>query len=376
MKNWLICTDSFKDAATATEVCKAIAMGIQQSSPQSTIQKIPLSDGGDGFITLGKALGWGKTVTMPSFDALQRPIQADYLWEQDTRTAWIGVAEASGIQELKASERDGRLTSSLGTGILIADALQKGAATLFIGLGGSATNDGGCGMAQALGYRFLNATDEEFLPTGETLSQIAKISLPESKLAPNTQVIALSDVSNPLFGPSGATFNFGPQKGIPKEQLAPIDKGMQHLADCWHKYLNKDVASIPGAGAAGGLGAACLAFLNGTLQSGTKTILELSGIEAAISEADAVITGEGRVDETSFQGKLISGILELTQKHHKDCYLVCGQSELPGEWLLQKNVSGIYAVQDYHPNLAESIAKTKETLQKIGNLLGQRIKND
>lgn len=376
MKKWLICTDSFKDAATATEVCEAIAMGLQQTTPQSTIQKIPLSDGGDGFIALGKALGWGKTVTVPSVDALQRPIQADYLWEQDTRTAWIGIAEASGIQQLTSTERDGRLTSSLGTGILIADALQKGAERLFIGLGGSATNDGGCGMARALGYRFLDASGEEFLPTGETLSRIAKILVPETKLPADIRVVALSDVSNPLCGPLGATFVFGPQKGIPGDQLATIDAGMQHLSDCWRKNLGKDVGDIPGAGAAGGLGAACLAFLNGTLQSGTKNILELSGMEAAISEADAVITGEGRIDETSFQGKLISGILELCQKHHKDCYLVCGQSVLSGEWLRQKNVSGIYAVQDYHPNQAESIAKTGETLQKIGRLLGQNLKND
>lgn len=373
MKRWLICPDSFKDAASAQVVTRTLAKGIRQVSNDAVINEIPLSDGGDGFIALGKALGWGKIVAAETCDALQRNRTAEYLFDTDSKTAWLGVAEASGIQELSPEERDGRITTSLGTGQLIAHALKQGAKQLFVGLGGSATNDGGCGMAVALGYRFIDAHGHTFLPTGATLKDINKIIPPVSTALKNATFIALSDVLNPLYGPNGATYTFGPQKGIPSTALADIDAGMQHLSDCWQQCLGKEVAHTPGAGAAGGLGAACLAFLDGTIQSGTRSILQLAQVEKAIQEADAIVTGEGRVDESSFQGKLISGVLELCQQYNKPCYLVCGQAQLPRERLRQKGIFDLYAVQDYHKNSADSITKTVETLEKIGIALGHTI---
>ncbi len=366
MQHWLICTDSFKDAASAAEVCDALVLGLRQSGVNLTTITMPLSDGGDGFIALGKSLGWGETIMVETCDALQRKINAAYLWDRATATAWVGVAEASGIQELQRFERDGRITTSLGTGLLLKDAINRGARKIFMGLGGSATNDGGCGMAHALGIRFEDTQGNIFLPTGATLHLISNIQIPETSIFSDVQFIALSDVSNPLCGSQGATFAFGPQKGIPLEELPAIDTGMQHLAHLWKTQLHKNVADTPGSGAAGGIGAGCLAFFNAQIQSGTQQILSMTGLENAIQQADAVITGEGCVDVTSFDGKLLSGIIQRCHQYQKPCYVVCGHSRLPAETLRQKGISGIFSVQDYHTNKAASIAHTLVTLQKIG----------
>lgn len=366
MQHWLICTDSFKDAASAAAVCDALTLGLRQSGVNLTTKSVPLSDGGDGFIALGKALGWGETVVVETCDALQRKTKAAYLWHSATATAWVGVAEASGIQELRPFERDGRITTSLGTGLLLRNAIDKGARKIFLGLGGSATNDGGCGMAHALGIRFEDTQGNYFLPTGATLHLISNIQIPETSIFSDIQFIALSDVSNPLCGSQGATFAFGPQKGIPLEALPAIDAGMQHLAHLWKTQLHKNVADTPGTGAAGGIGAGCLAFFNAQIQSGTQQILSMTDLDNAIQQADAVIAGEGCVDETSFNGKLLSGIVQRCRQHQKPCYLVCGQSRLSADALKQQGVNSIFTVQDYHTDIETSIAHTLPTLQKIG----------
>jgi len=368
MQQWLICSDSFKDAATAAAVCDALEVGLQDSGVPITTRCVPLSDGGDGFIACGKALGWGVPISVSTQDPLQRPIHAEYLWDQTTATAWIGVAEASGIQRLQPFERDGRITTSFGTGVLLHHALHRGAQKIFLGLGGSATNDGGCGMAQALGFEFLDTAGKPFLPTGATLSRITAILPPVGHPWKDVQFVALSDVHNPLCGPSGATFTFGPQKGIPATELTSVDAGMQHLAGLWQQ-AHASIETLPGTGAAGGLGAASMVFLKAVIQSGTQYMLTTTGLEQAVQQADAVITGEGAVDTTSFDGKLLSGILQLCQRYQKPCYLVCGQSRLSPQTLKEKGISRIFAVQDYHPNTAEAIANTLETLRKIGKLI-------
>ena len=368
MQQWLICSDSFKDAATAAAVCDALEVGLQNSGVPLTTRCVPLSDGGDGFIACGKALGWGVPVSVPTRDPLQRPIHAEYLWDQTTATAWIGVAEASGIQRLQPFERDGRFTTSFGTGVLLHHAIHRGAQKIFLGLGGTATNDGGCGMAQALGFQFLDAHGNPFLPTGATLGLIASILPPDKHPGEHIHFVALSDVHNPLCGPDGATFIFGPQKGIPATALAGVDAGMRHLAGFWRQE-DSSIETLPGTGAAGGLGAASIVFLKASRQSGTEYMLTATGLEQAVQQADAVITGEGAVDTTSFDGKLLSGILQLCQRHQKPCYLVCGQSRLSPQTLKEKGISRIFAVQDYHPNTAEAMANTRETLRKIGQII-------
>lgn len=362
---WLICPDSFKDAATATEICEAIARGMRFAEPGVSIATVPLSDGGEGFIDMGEALGWGLRISVDVCDALQRPLKASYLYNADLAKAWIGIAEASGIQELKPGERDGRITTSLGSGRLIADALDRGAHTLVIGLGGSAVNDGGCGMAKALGYRFYDKKGDPFLPTGKDLDQIDRIE-PGPRDLSTPDVTVLSDVQHVLAGPEGATFNFGPQKGIPPEALAHIDAGMAHLARVWKRDLHRDVANTPGAGAAGGMGGGCMAFLHARPASGTQMTIEWTGLERAVMMADAVVTGEGKLDETSFRGKLISGVLDLCRRHDTPCYIVCGINQLKEERWKDLGIGDIWAICEQYDSEDQAMEATLESCEDFG----------
>lgn len=367
---WVICPDSFKDAAMAKDIAAALVKGIEAGDPRASITAIPMSDGGEGFIDLGESLGWGKRISVNVCDALQRPLRASYLFHEKGKKAWIGIAEASGIEELTRAERDGRITTSLGSGLLILDAIKRGARELVIGLGGSAVNDGGCGMGYALGYVFYDKNGDAFLPTGATLSQIARIERPPNPL-PEMRVTVLSDVRHVLTGPGGATVNFGPQKGIPPEDIPLVDQGMEHLAERWKRDLTRDVGNIPGAGAAGGMGGGCMAFLNAKPASGTEMALRETGLEEAIRWSDAVITGEGKLDATSLHGKLISGVRDICRKYDRPCYIICGINQLDQETSRDEGFTGVYAIRDRYGTDEEAIAGTLESCQAIGRELSR-----
>ncbi len=321
----LVCPDKFKGSLTAQEACCAIRQGLWAVFPASQAILLPLSDGGEGFAEI---IGnhWGAEVkTATASDPLFRPINASYYFLPAQHTAIIEMAEASGLQRLATFERNPLHTSSFGTGQLIKAAMQEGATKIYLGLGGSATHDGGCGMAAALGFQFLNEQGDSFIPTGNTLSQIRQIDgtvfLKENKV----EVEVLVDVRNPFVGKDGAAYTFAAQKGASEVEITLLEQGSIHLLTCWEQRFGIDLSKEKGGGAAGGMGAGCLAFLKARLRQGTDFLFEALAVEKNVAQSDLIITGEGRFDVTSFHGKVVGQLLSLAKKHRKPIWILAGQ---------------------------------------------------
>jgi glycerate kinase len=272
-----------------------------------------------------------------------RPIRARYGLVDNGQTAVIEMAEASGLPLLKNSERNPLRTSTYGTGQLIADALERGCRKLLIGIGGSATNDAGTGMLAALGYRFLDAEGNILPSCGESLEQIVTIddthALPELK---SVEIYVVCDVNNPFCGPQGAAHIFAPQKGADDAMVKRLDKGMFHFAEVIRQFNQTDVITIPGAGAAGGLGGAFKAFLNARLSKGIDMVLDAIGFDQAIQNADLIITGEGKIDSQTSKGKVISGITERARKHGIPVIAIAGICDIDEEQARQLGLTAAF----------------------------------
>ena len=323
----LIAPDSFKESLSAPEVAQAIATGLQREWPDATYTLLPMADGGEGTVdTLVAALD-GRYVDAPAHDPLMRPITARYGLVHSDLTAIIEVASASGLHLVNPDERDALRSTSYGTGELIRDALDKEVRHFIIGLGGSATCDGGVGMAQALGMKLYDAHAKELPSTQSSLLEIHSVEADAIHPALHECIIELAcDVTNPLCGPNGAAQVYGPQKGATPEQILLLDEALG-------RFFPKELAELPGAGAAGGLGAGFLNFTPSTLRPGFELIAEVCKLESAIQGADLVITGEGKIDAQTAQGKVPGGVARLAQKHGKPVIAFCGiaDSVLPAE---------------------------------------------
>lgn len=305
----IVAPDSFKGSLTAAQVAEACRLGILDEFPAAEVVCLPLADGGEGTVdALSASEGLMKVKCMVS-DPLMRPVEAWYALSSDDKSAVMEMAAASGLTLLSESERDPLQTSTYGTGEMILDALRRGCRRFFIGIGGSATNDGGMGMLRALGYRFADASGNELDGVGADLARVAHIdvSAADPRLGEASFTIAC-DVDNPLFGPNGAAYVFAPQKGADEETVMQLDIGLRDFASVIMRDMRVDVSSIPGAGAAGGLGAAFCAFLGADLRKGIEMVLEAVGFDRAIAGASLIFTGEGSVDAQSLMGKVVSGV--------------------------------------------------------------------
>jgi glycerate 2-kinase len=269
-------------------------------------------------------------VEVATHDALERPVNASYAWMDDQNLAVIEMSAASGLWRIDSNERDPLHAHTVGTGELIADAIGRGAEHLLVGLGGSATNDAGVGMAIALGWKFLDEGDNPLAPHPAEFLRISEIVAPVTPLS--CRVTGLCDVNNPLLGDAGATRTFGPQKGVSPEMLAKLEEALAHVARLCSEQFGMDLSLVPGAGAAGGLGFGLLTFLGAKLESGFNAISRLMDLESRVSAADLVITGEGRLDAQSLQGKAPFEISRLAQRHGKPVIGFAGiiEGELPG----------------------------------------------
>ena len=326
----VIASDSFKGSLASMEVAQSIEMGILDVFPSCDVVKLAVADGGEGTTdALCQTLG-GETVEILVEDPLGRPVKASYAVLDDGHTAVLEMSAASGLTLLAADERNPMRTSTYGTGQLIADALARGCRKFLVGIGGSATNDGGMGMLQALGYVFADA-DGNYLPgVGASLSAVCRID--DSNVLSSvreSEFIVACDVDSPLYGPEGAAYVFAPQKGADQDMVRTLDEGLRHYAEVSASYLASpidyqpegadarliegifisDLASMPGVGAAGGLGYAFVAFLGARLQRGVDMVLDAVGFDSIIEGADLVITGEGRIDSQTFTGKTPYGVL-------------------------------------------------------------------
>jgi len=361
----LIAPDKFKGSLSAIEVCNAIESGIKKRNTTIEIIKHPLADGGEGTLAVLQNYFKLETVLVVVKDPLFREITATYLVSKDT--AYIEMANASGLQLLKDNEKNCSNTSTFGTGQLTLDAIQKGIKNIVLFIGGSATNDAGIGMAAALGYNLYNNEKEVINPIGKELIHIASIDKLSIVFDINTlNVTVVCDVKNPLFGPNGAAYVYGPQKGASTSEIEILDLGLQNFSVQVLKYLNKNVGNIPGAGAAGGLGAGAVAFLNAKIQSGIDFVMEQTGFDTILkSNIDLIITGEGSVDKQTVEGKVIKGISERANQLNIPFSIIAGvikDKELIIENLKPKS---IHSIMELGVTVEEAMQNAAKHLNKI-----------
>jgi len=348
----VIAPDKFKGSLTSFEAGSAIAAGIRTVDPAAETFEFPMADGGDGFAAVMKHYLGTETLVSPTADPLHRRMTASF--ELKDNTAIIELASASGLVLLEEKERDPLKTSTFGTGLLIQAAIHAGAREIILGLGGSATNDAGAGILAALGFQFLDKTGSPVKACGGNLIHIHRIIPPA--IPPDIKFTIACDVQNVLYGPEGAAHVYAPQKGAAPEVVTLLDQGLKHFAG----LLKKDVAGIPGTGAAGGIAAGLMGFFDVRLAKGVQLVMDSSGIKDKLPDADLVITGEGKIDRQTEYGKVVSEIALAAAQHHIPVIAFCGISEVDDARSLHLDTIRTIAPQGMPPEI--SMARAKELL--------------
>ena len=324
----IIAMDSFKGTLASYEACEIIAAAISECTPDARLVIKPMADGGEGTArAMIKAANgqWIRQTVMGPLPDME--VEAGFAWFGDSKTALVEMASASGLELLSKEQMMPLKTTTYGTGQLIKAALEYGACKIMLAVGGSATVDGGVGAATALGWKFLDDEGNAVAPGGAGLEQIVKIVKPGNFSIPPVEV--LCDVDNPLCGEHGAARVYAGQKGADPRMVEQLEKGLMHLAFLVLKHLQRDINDIPGAGAAGGLAAGALAFMNAALVSGIETVMTVSNLQAELESADWIITGEGSFDQQSLRGKVVSGIARMALESHTRLAVLAGQVTVP-----------------------------------------------
>lgn len=364
MATIVIAPDSFKESADAFSVAQAIAQGWQECRPNDTILLHPMADGGEGSMQVITGMLEGQVEQIQVQNPLGQPCLASWGWLPQTATAIIEMASASGIHLVPCEQRNALRASTYGTGELIKAALDKGAKAIVLTLGGSATNDGGAGMLQALGVQLLDKNQQPLAPGGAALAELAQVDLQglDSRIAQTNFTVAC-DVTNPLCGLLGASAIFGPQKGATPEQVAMLDEALNHFANICANTLNLDYREKPGAGAAGGTGFAALTFLNATFRPGFELIAELTKLEQKIKQATLVITGEGRMDSQTLHGKVPFGVGRLARSHQVPAVALVGALEDGYQELYAHGITCAFSAASGPMELENSKAWIEKLLQ-------------
>jgi glycerate kinase len=366
MVNILVAPDKFKGSLSAVEVCQAVEQGLSASGIKHALTAVPMADGGEGTFDLllhyFKGTRYSVTVTDPLF----QPVQAGYGISQDGITALIEMASASGLQLIDVARRNPLYTTTYGTGELIRKAIGRGVRTVILGIGGSATNDAGIGMASALGYEFFDSANHVLKPIGENLLRLHSIGnknvLPALR---KVEFIVLCDVTNPLHGPRGAAYVYAPQKGATSETISLLDDGLRNF-EAVAKDFFKIHVDFPGAGAAGGLGAGTRLFLAAELHKGIDYILKVTGLEKKVQDSDLVITGEGRLDTQSLSGKVVMEVARLASSSQKPVIVICGKNELTDADILRNGIRSVLSLTDKDTS-------EKQAMTDAFNLIKNRI---
>ncbi|MFV0447892.1 MAG: glycerate kinase [Vibrio sp.] len=370
----VIAPDSFKECLSAHEVAETIAAGIKSVLPHTECVCVPVADGGEGTMTTLVEATNGVILSKQVRDPLGNIINANYGILGDGRTAVIEMATASGIELIRPEERNPMQTTTFGTGELVLAALDHGVDKIIVAIGGSATNDGGVGMLQALGVQLLDSSGEQVGFGGGALNDIVSIDI--STMDPRltkTKFVAACDVDNPLTGEKGASVIFGPQKGATQEMVLLLDRNMQHYASCIRNFLHVDVENARGAGAAGGVGAALMAFLHADLRPGIDIVLETVELEKHLSKASLVITGEGKIDGQTLHGKTPVGVSKLAQEKNIKTIAMAGVVGDDIDQLKQAGIVACFSIAQGPCELREAIAKGKDmiftTSKQVAGLL-------
>jgi glycerate kinase len=342
MKKILLIPDSFKGTMSSSEICEIMKNAIRPYYPDAEIISIPVADGGEGSVDSFLAAAGGKkihlTVKGPYFEDVK-----GFYGRLPDHTAIVEMAAAAGLP-LAGERRQVEKATTYGVGELIDHAAKSGCRKIIIGLGGSATNDGGVGAAAALGIQFKDSSGKPFLPVGETLSEIASIDF--SSLHPelsDVEFVTMCDIDNPLCGPHGASAVFGPQKGADEAMVRKLDRNLSHLAGLIQNGTGKDIRNLPGAGAAGGMGGGMAAFLNSKLQMGIETVLDVVHFDQLLENTDLVISGEGKIDFQSLMGKVVVGVARRTKRKNIPLIAVVGDIDDPIEGVYQEGVTAVFS---------------------------------
>jgi glycerate kinase len=345
--NILIAPDSFKDCLSSKNVAQNIEKGIRRIMPGANIKILPMADGGEGTVEALVAATGGKIIKADVYDPLMRKIKSFFGILGDKKTAVIEMATASGIELLKKNERNPWITTTYGTGELIRHALDKRCEKIVIGIGGSATNDAGVGMTQALGAKFLDLQGKQIGYGGGMLNKISEIDLTslDSRIK-GSQILVACDVDNPLYGPEGAAFVYSSQKGADTQMVKKLDENLRHFADKIKEVLDIDIQNVKGSGAAGGLGAGLKVFLNAQLKPGFEIIKNIVKLEKEIARADIIITGEGKIDYQTQFGKTPFGVAQVAAKLSKPVIAIAGALGERAEELYAKGFDYIVPIAD------------------------------
>ncbi|MBP2194796.1 glycerate kinase [Pantoea cypripedii] len=371
----VIAPDSYKESLSALEVASAIEAGFRDIFPEADYVKIPVADGGEGTVEAMVAATQGSIVRLTVTGPLGEPVDAFYGLSGDTRTAFIEMAAASGLELVPASRRDPLITTSFGTGELIKNALDRGVGHIIIGIGGSATNDGGSGMMQALGARLLDNQGHEIAYGGGALPQLARIEIDhlDARIRQCRFEVAC-DVTNPLTGEKGASAIFGPQKGATPELVEQLDQALAHYADIIHRDLDIDVLHIAGGGAAGGMGAALHAFCQAELRRGIEIVTEALGLAEQVQDASLVITGEGRIDSQTINGKVPIGVAQVAKQFNKPVIGIAGSLTADVGVVHEHGLDAVFSVLFGICTLEEALANAAQNVRMTARNVAATLK--
>lgn len=371
----VVAPDSFKGSLSSSEVVGICCEAIRDVFPDAEIVGLPIADGGEGTVEVLTDSFGGDLVETEVENPVGKKIVARYLLSSDGREAVMEMAQASGLCLLSPEERDPLLASTYGVGEMIMDAVDRGCRKIFMGIGGSATNDGGMGMLRALGFRFLDKDGKELQGRGMDLEKVVRIDSSDiNRGIRGVEFVVACDVDNPLVGERGASFVFAPQKGADHGMVLRLDRGMRNFAEVIKRELGMDVGSMPGVGAAGGLGGAFAAFLGGRLRSGIDMVLDAVGFDEKIKGADLILTGEGSIDRQSLMGKVLSGVLKRAKNQNVPLVAVSGQVK-DSEELNKAGFAAVFPIENGPVSLETAMSKPyastnlKRTIRQILLLL-------
>ncbi|OEF99799.1 glycerate kinase [Vulcanibacillus modesticaldus] len=355
----VIASDSFKGSLNSLEVAKAIESGIKKVYPRADIIKFPIADGGEGTVQAFISSIGGELVTTNVTGPLGTKVTATYGILTDKKTAVIEMAAAAGITLVPQDQLNPLITTTYGVGELIRHALDRGCTEFIIGLGGSATNDGGAGLAQALGYKLLDADDQEIAFGGGSLQNLRRIDATnvDHRIFKANFIVA-SDVTNPLYGPNGATYIYGPQKGATPKMLNELDNGLKNFAKIIYRDLKKDIHNLPAAGAAGGLGGGLFAFVNATLKRGIDIIIEKANLKKYLHDADYVITGEGKIDSQTINGKVPVGVAKIAKEYNVPVIALAGYVDDKSFLTHEAGIDAIFSIINYPITVEQAMEPT------------------
>ena len=371
----VIAPDSYKESMSALEVATAIELGFREIWPEAEYVKIPVADGGEGTVEAMVAAMQGHIVHVNVTGPLGNTIQAFYGLSGDERSAFIEMAAASGLEQVPANLRDPLKTTSWGTGELIRHALDAGVEHIIIGIGGSATNDGGAGMVQALGARLLDAQDEDIAHGAMGLESLARIDI--SQLDPRLagcRIEVACDVTNPLTGKEGASVVFGPQKGATAEMIPRLDRALTHYAQLIARDLDVNVLELAGGGAAGGMGAALYAFCGAQLRRGIEIVTDALRLDACVADADLVVTGEGRIDSQTIHGKVPVGVAKIAKRYNKPVIGIAGSLTADVGVVHEHGLDAVFSVIYTICSLDEALKNASENVRMTARNVAATLK--